>query len=431
MKISNEVKAGVIILIAIGLFIWGYQFLKGKDLFVKADTYCAIYERVDGLQVSAPVYINGLKIGSVANIRFVSDTSRLILIELKINKPNIIQDSSIAEIFSSDLMGTRAIRINLSNSNKFYHPGDTLISSIEADLKAQVNAQVLPLKTKAEGLIKSIDSLVIVVQTIFNKQTRYNISRSIESIRSTIESLERSSITLDTLVQSERYALTRIIANIESITENLRNNNEMITNVIKNISAFSDSLQQANIKQTIINANLALVEATDIMDKINRGEGTIGMLIHNEKLYNNLENSSRNLDLLLRDLRENPKRYVHFSLIDFGRNVIVEDNEKNRKKYDVYTGIDTATTYRIQIRSSKTPIEPNSREFKGLKKVEEHYADGWYKYTVGKYATRGEAVNAKNDLIDRFPDAFVMKFIGEEPVIAPVAPETIKKDSIP
>jgi phospholipid/cholesterol/gamma-HCH transport system substrate-binding protein len=101
---------------------------------------------------------------------------------------------------------------------------------------------------------------------------------------------------------------------------------------MKNLSAFSDSLQQANVKQTIINANKALADATEILDKINKGEGSLGMLIHNEQLYTNLENSSKNLDLLLRDIRENPKRYVHFSLFDLGRTVILEDNEKNRKK---------------------------------------------------------------------------------------------------
>lgn len=430
VKISKEVKAGVIILIAIVLFIWGFHFLKGKDLFEKTNTYYAVYERVDGLQASAPIFVNGLKIGSVSNIRFLSDTNSNVLVEFKISTSFIIQDSSVAEIFSSDLMGTRALRIVLSKSQKYYRPGDTLISSIEADLKQQVSAQVLPLKKKAEDLIKSIDSVMTVVRNIFDKQTRYNISRSFESIKNTIESLEHSSITLDTLVQSEKYALTRIISNVESITENFRNNNELITNVLKNLSSFSDSLQQANIKQTVINANRALVQTTDILEKINRGEGTIGMLIHNEKLYNNLENSSRNLDLLLKDLRENPKRYLHFSLIDFGRTVVLNDNEKNRNKYQPNNGADTVLTYQIQIRSSKNPIPPKSREFKGLKDVNEHFVDGWYKYTVGKYASKVEAVKAKNDLTDKFPDAYIISFRGEDFVSNADKSVPLRNDSI-
>lgn len=416
-KISREIKAGVIVIIAIAFFVWGYTFLKGKDLLEKTYTYYAIYERVDGLMNSAPVFVNGLKVGNVGEILFLNDTNRNVIIELKVDKNFLIPYKSIAEIYSADLMGTRAIKIVLSNENKYYRPYDTIYSSIEADLKTQVSAQVLPLKHKAEDLIKSIDSVMTVVQSIFDKQTRYNISRSIESIKNAVESLEKTSVTLDTLVQSERYALTRIIANIESISENLRNNNELITNVIKNLSALSDSLQQANIKQTIFNANKALYEANLILDKINRGEGSLGMLIHNEQLYKNLESSSKNLDVLLRDLRENPKRYVHFSLFDFGRTVIIEDNEKNRKKYkkEEKTTSDSIISYRVQIKSSKSPIAPNSIEFKGVRNVNETYTEGWYKYTLGNYTNKEEAIKHRDEISNVFPDAFVVVYKGTEP----------------
>lgn len=418
IKIAKEVKVGVIVIVAVAFFIWGFSFLKGKDLFEKTYTYYAVYNSVDGLSVSAPVLVNGIKVGSVSDIRFINDTNTNILVELKINKNFLIKNSSVAEIFSADLMGTRAIHIIQSNSNKYYRPNDTLLSSVEADLKTQVSAQVLPLKKKAEDLIKSIDSVMVVVQSIFDKQTRYNIARSFESIRLTVENLERTSISLDTLVQSEKYALTRIIANVESITENFRNNNELISNVMKNLSALSDSLQQANIKQTIINANIALTEATKIIDKINKGEGSLGMLIHNEQLYTNLEKSSKNLDLLLKDIRENPKRYVHFSLFDLGRTVILEDNEKNRKKLkkEIKSEEDTALSFRIQIKSSKNPIPKSSKEFKGVENINEVYVEGWYKYTVGQYLTKKEAEENRLALIDKFPNAFIVRYKGQLPL---------------
>ncbi|NSW45262.1 MAG: MCE family protein [Bacteroidales bacterium] len=417
LKVAKEVKVGVVVVAAIAFFIWGYTFLKGKDLFEKTYTYYAVYSRVDGLAISAPVLVNGIKVGTVSDIHFLNDTNNNIVVELKIDKSFLIHDSTIAEIFSADLMGSRAIHLIQGRSKKYYRPNDTLLSSIEADLKTQVSAQVLPLKKKAEDLIKSIDSVMTVVQSIFDKQTRYNLSRSFESIRATVESLERTSISLDTLVQSEKYALTRIIANIESITENFRNNNELITNVMKNLSAFSDSLQQANVKQTIINANKALQDATVILEKINRGEGSLGMLIHNEQLYTNLENSSKNLDLLLRDLRENPKRYVHFSLFDFGRTVILEDNDKNRKKLKKESNEnkgDTTFSYRIQIKSSKVPIPLNSKEFKGMDNVNETYAEGWYKYTIGSFNSKQEAEQTRLAIIEKFPGAFIVGFKGNK-----------------
>lgn len=432
IKIAKEVKVGVIVIVAMAFFIWGYSFLKGKDLFEKTYTYYTVYKSVDGLSVSSPVLVNGIKVGTVSDIRFISDTNTNIFVELKINKNFLIHDSSVAEIFSADLMGTRAIRLIQSNSKKYYRPNDTLLSSVEADLKTQVSAQVLPLKKKAEDLIKSIDSVMVVVQSIFDKQTRYNLARSFESIRITVESLERTSISLDTLVQSEKYALTRIIANIESITENFRNNNEFITNVMKNLSAFSDSLQQANVKQTIINANIALSEATKIIDKINKGEGSLGMLIHNEELYTNLEKSSKNLELLLKDLRENPKRYVHFSLFDLGRTVILEDNEKNRKKLkkEIKSEEDTALSFRIQIKSSKTPIPKSSKEFKGIENINEIYAEGWYKYTVGQYLTKKEAEETRLDLIDKFPGAFIVRYKGQLPLFCKTKTAENTNDSL-
>lgn len=413
-KVSREIKAGVIIIAAIAFFVWGYSFLKGKDLFEKTYTYYAIYDRVDGLMTSAPVYVNGLKVGNVGNISFVNDSNRKVLIEIKVVKEFLIPQKSVAEIYSADLMGSRAIRLILSNERRYYVPNDTIISSVEADLKSQVSAQVLPLKHKAEELIKSIDSVMTVVQSIFDRQTRYNITRSIENIRVTLENLVKTSVTLDTLVQSEKYALTRIIANIESITENLRNNNELINNVMKNLSAVSDSLMQANIKQTVLNANKALYEANLILDKINRGEGSLGMLIYNDQLYKNLESSSKNLDMLLRDLRENPKRYVHFSLFDFGRTVILEDNEKNRKKYkqEEKSKGDTIISYRIQIKSSKQPIPMNSREFKGFDNIQETFVEGWYKYTIGNFSNKEEAIEYKSEISQAFPDAFVVAFSG-------------------
>lgn len=419
IKIAKEIKVAVVVVVAIVFFIWGYSFLKGKDLFEKTNTYYALYNRVDGLMNAAPVYINGIKVGNVSNITFYNDSLNKILVEFKIDQSVLIRDSSVAEIFSADLMGTRAVQIILSNSKKYYKPYDTLLSSIEADLKQQVSAQVLPLKKKAEDLIKSIDSVMIVVQNIFDSRARYNLSRSFENIRITVENLAHTTIMLDTLVQSEKYALTRIIANIESITENFRNNGETINKIISNLESISDSIQKSNIKQTIENANKALVDANFILEKIKRGEGSVGMLIHNEELYNNLNKSARDLDLLLKDMRENPKRYVHFSLIDLGRTVILEDNPKNRKKFkkedNQKTDNDTIISYKVQIRSSKQPIK-NIEEFKGLKDVQECYFEGWYKYTVGSFSSKTEAEEFKNTISDLFPDAFLVCFKGGVPI---------------
>ncbi|PIY07450.1 MAG: MCE family protein [Bacteroidetes bacterium CG_4_10_14_3_um_filter_31_20] len=422
-KILNEVKVGVLVFIAICLAILGYHFLQGKNYFESRNMYYVVYDKVDGLVESSPVLINGLKVGLVTEISFTHDTLNRIFVKMLVDNEYQIPDSSIAEIYSVDLMGSKAIRLNLTKLNKFYKSGDTLYSKIEQDLKSQVSAQMLPLKVKAEELILSIDSVMSVVQNIFNENTRENLSKTFASIKETIKNLESASISLDTLMRNEKYVLARIFSNIESITNNLKNNNEQINQILNNFSMISDSLQKSNIKNTIQNANTVLLQANSILGKINRGEGSFGLLINNDTLYRNLENASKNLDKLMQDLRENPKRYVRFSLFDFGRTVIIDENGNKIKKRERNNQTDTSGStsdntiiYKVQIRSAKKQIKPNSQEFKGINNVEENFIDGRYKYTIGRYSTLDDAIKEQQEILNIFPDAFVVSFQGKQQV---------------
>jgi len=417
-KIRTEIKAGIVVLVTVAAFFWGFYFLKGKDIFKSEDIYYAIYDRVDGLTESNPVLINGLKVGLVREVRFVGDLDRRIFVSFAFPKGSLIPDSSTAEIFSLDLMGSKAIRIVLSNAKSYYSPGDTLISEIEQNIQEQVNAQILPLKAKAEDLLSSIDSVMTVIQYIFDENTRDNLSKTFTSIKRTIQNLEHTTITLDTLLQNEKTKLSRIFSNIESISLNLRNNNEQLSVILTNFSQISDSLAQSQILSTINNANSALANANSIIEKINRGEGSIGMLINNDSLYNHLESASRNLDLLLEDIRENPKRYMHFSIFDFGRTVIVDsDGNKIKKKNKKSKATsDNTIEYKIQIRSAKSPITNHKHELKGINDFEEHFIAGWYKYTTGNFTNINEAVSFNENIKQLFPGSFIVAFQNGEQV---------------
>lgn len=413
-KISNEVKVGFLVVVAIGLLIWGFQFLKGKNIFESRNSYYAIYNRVDGMDESSPVMINGLKVGLVTDIYFHPDKSGRIIVKMLVENTYQIPDSTTAEIYSADLMGSKAVRLNLTKYKKYYKSGDTLISEIEQDLKTQVSAQMLPLKMKAEELMLSIDSVMSVIQNIFNENTRENLTKTFASIKTTIQNLERTSISLDTLMQNEKYVLARIFANIESITANLKNNNEQITKVLTNLSAISDSIQQSNIKTTILTANKVLEQANSVIGKINRGEGSFGLLINNDTLYRNLENASRNLDKLMKDIKENPKRYLHFSVFDFGKTVIVDEDGNKVKKRDRKNGDGEPSSdisiFKIQIRSAKKQIPKKSKDFKGREDIEENFVNGWYKYTVGRFFKLEDASKFQEEIISEFPDAFIVAY---------------------
>ncbi len=317
MKIKREHKIGIVSIIALLLFIWGFTYLKGRDLFLKEKYYFAVYSQVSGLVEGSSVQISGLKVGRIEEIFFHPDDALKVVVKFSIRKSVPVPKNTIARIFSSDLLGTRAIELKLGDSEVLAEKGDTLISEIQVSISEEVSIQMLPFKKKAEDLMLSIDSVMAVIQYIFNENTRENIKNSFESIRQTISNLEQTSYSLDTLVAEEKMRISNIFANIESISLNLRKNNQQINNVIENLSSITDSLAKADIINVINNTNKAMTDVAEIVDKVNRGEGSLGLLINNDSLYKNLEKSSLDLDKLLLDMRVNPNRYVHFSV--FGR----------------------------------------------------------------------------------------------------------------
>ncbi len=335
LKISKSTKIGFFITIAIAILIWGVNYLKGINFFRGEDKYYVVYERIEGLVESSPVLINGFQVGQIRDIHFHPGKSGKIVVSFVVDDEFKLPKYTIARIYSSDIMGTKAIELILGRSLYFFHNlGDTLLPEIEGTLKETVNAQVLPIKKKAEDLLLSIDSVMTVVQFIFNEATRDNLSQTFEGMKATILNLEKISASFDILLVDEKGKIADIFSNIESITSNLKNNNEALTNVIENFSSISDTIAKSDIANTIYNANKALTQVNELIGKINKGEGTMGLLINNDKLYNDLQDAACNLNKLLEDLKENPKRYVHYSLFDFGRTKIVSEEEEKKKKKD-------------------------------------------------------------------------------------------------
>lgn len=317
MKISREVKLGIFAVIVVVALIWSYNYVKGRNVLKNVHEYTIVYDRIDGLNISNPVFINGYKVGLVNDVYFEDNETGKLIVKMWMEKDFRIPMNSVAEIYSSDLMGSKSIRINLSGQEIYHNYGDTLVSGIESSLQEQVSIQVLPLKTKAENLLLSVDSVMAVIQTIFNDDFRSNFASSLKNIRSTIANLSNSTYTLDSLISTEQNRLSSILTNLDSITYNINSNNEEIGKTISNLSAISDSIAQANLGQTLMYLEASLSSMNEILGKIDRGEGTLGLLVNNDSLYTNLEGATRELELLLEDFRLNPKKYVNFSLIDF------------------------------------------------------------------------------------------------------------------
>ena len=284
------------------------------DIFSNDRVIYAVYEDVGGLEKANPVKINGLTVGQVRNMYFSGDGQAHIIIEMVLSNRLPVPNNSTARIVSSDILGSKAVNIILGNSIDIIETGDTLTSDIEMSIKDEVSRQLQPIKTKAENLMMSIDTVLTMLNGLFSNSNTRNIAKSVEHMANSFENLESATNTIDTLMKGQRNRLERIFENIESITLNLQSNEENLNNIFSNLSSFSDTLVQARVAETINNINRAMIQVSNITSKINNGEGSLGMLVNDDSLYIELEKSSRELNLLLEDIRLNPKKYVKFSV---------------------------------------------------------------------------------------------------------------------
>jgi len=314
MKITKETKIGIIFIVAAGLLFWGYNFLKGKDVFTKERVFYARYYDVSGLEKADPIFINGLRAGLVRSLYFEDNNSGRIIVELQVTQDFPLAKNTIAKIISTDLMGTKAISLALGNSPDKLVNGDTIETMIESTLQEQMEKTLGPIKNKAEELLVDIEGIIANLQTILSSETSENIKQSLRHLEKSLINVESVTDNLDNIVTSERGKIKRILENAESITQNLEQNNEHLSAILANFHEISDSIAAADIASTINNANNAMVDFSSIMQKINTGEGSMGMLINNDTLYFELEKTARDLNLLLEDVKANPKKYVKISL---------------------------------------------------------------------------------------------------------------------
>ena len=304
MKYTKEVKTGILAIVAVLLFIFGYSFLRGKNWFDSSRIFYAVYEDVEGLSPSSPVTINGLKVGSVTNIGFLDVTGRLV-VTFSVDKEFPFSENSVAQIYGGGLIGGKSLAIipeyepgNIAES------GDTLPGQIEEGLLELVNERLTPLQEKIEKVIVSTDSLISSLNEVMGPETREDIKSSIASLNATMTSLSSSANTVEEILDENAPKLDRTFTNLDEMAVNFSN--------------FSDTLAQVDILRITENLETTLANLEDFSQKLTSGEGTAGKLVNDPTVYNNLERATNQLDALIQDVKLNPKRYVHFSV--FGKN---------------------------------------------------------------------------------------------------------------
>lgn len=303
LKFSKEIKAVLIILSGIFLFLLGYNFLNSTSLFKKENTLFALYENVEGLQVGTKVTVNGLSVGKVADIDFLPGTNK-ILVSFTIRNDVVFSKNSVAELYEAGLIGGKSIAIHPVYDNYIkFKSGDTLKSSVKPGLTDVVNQQIAPLQQKLEKVLSNADSLFSGVNNVLNTGGKNNLSTTLENLSSAVKNSDEFISRLNSISKNQNKNINRTIENLSMITESL--------------NKISDSLSKSSLKQTIYNFEKLSSNFNQVLLEIKNGNGTINKLIYQDSLYQNLKNSSKAIEILLKDLKSNPKRYVHFSL--FGK----------------------------------------------------------------------------------------------------------------
>ncbi|MBL4586826.1 MAG: MCE family protein, partial [Flavobacteriales bacterium] len=317
MKFSREIRTGFVAIATIFAFVWGYNFIKGNDIFSNQRVYYTSYENVGGLTKSNAVSVNGFKVGLVKDIYFEPIHRRELIIEFMLTADNFEIPVGTKAKLVSDLLGTTSINLVLGQGDGYYHEGDTLISIIEEDLLASFSnftSSLSTTKVKADRMIESLDSLVGDIRDVLGAGKRDSeVNKAFRDLAATMENLKSATGELD-LMLSDDGKLGKILTDVEGFTSVLDNNKDEIDNILNNLSSLSDSLAASELTATINNANRTFTELAETIDKINKGEGTIGKLFNDDSVYNNLEAVTADLDSLFIDLKANPGRYVHISV---------------------------------------------------------------------------------------------------------------------
>ncbi len=314
MKKLTVLSIGATFVLAVLIFIWGYNYLKGRDLFRNEKVFYARYHKVSGLINANPVLIHGMQVGQVRNISFTNDRTGDLMVEMVITKPFPVPKDTKARIINATLLGDKSVDLVLGKSNELAISGDTLTGTVEVTLQEEVNAALAPMKARAEAILTNMDSLVASISTMFNKDATSKMKSSIKDIEGTFHNLNDASANLNEMIRDNNLRITHTLSNLDSLSNTLNDKREDMGKIVYNFKNISDSLSKAQLVETIEQTKQTLKQVNLLLAKVNQGQGTVGALMTNDSLYKALNQSTLQLQLLLKDIRENPHRYVKFSL---------------------------------------------------------------------------------------------------------------------
>jgi phospholipid/cholesterol/gamma-HCH transport system substrate-binding protein len=313
LKLSREIKTALLVIFGLGFFYFGFNFLKGSSVFSKQKVIYSVYDEVEGLSIGADVNINGLSIGKITKIDFLPGSTQ-ILVSMRVRGDLAFSSASEAILYETGLIGGKAIMIQpIFENGKSIKTGDTLPSGVKPGFTELVNQQIAPLQQKLTSTLTSVDELFDGVSNVLNNQTQENLKTTLSELTRTVENANNITRKLNRLLDSNATALDTTFKHLASTSANL--------------SQISDSLVEVDFKAILAQYNKIATNLNQVLDQVNTSQGTVGKLINDPALYTQLNATLEELESLLNDLKNNPKRYVHFSL--FGKKNTPYTKEKD------------------------------------------------------------------------------------------------------
>ena len=303
LKITKEVKTGLLVLSALALLIFGYNFLKGKNLLSNNKVFYALYDNVEGLDTSSKVTINGLAVGKVLDIDFTDGTGKL---KVTFNVENDFKfgENSVAKIYSSGIIGGKNLAIIPEKNPTVMAVNKQVLSSvIEPGLLGAFSNKLDPIQKKISVVLDEATVMATSINRVLNKENTANISKSLKTLTSTLETLNTTTGSVKRLVAANEKSLSLTIDNFKNSSEN--------------INKFSKEVSEMEISKLSTDLDKLMKDFSSIASKLDSNSGTVGKLVNDPTVYNNLDRATKQLEQLLQDVKLNPKRYVHFSI--FGK----------------------------------------------------------------------------------------------------------------
>jgi len=301
VKISKEIKVALLGIVALVLLYLGVMFLKGADVFSDTRSYNVLYENVDGLTLSNPVVLNGIQVGSVQDMKLMPELGNQILVKLDVQKEIQIGDSTIAALSNAGLLGSKAIVLYLGNSTKVYNGGERLIAYKESSITDLISTKTVP-------IIDKVDTTLARVNRMLESEAKGNVQDILANTKETTAAINE-------ILRSNQENINQITSNINALTASLVKTERNINRLAQNMAVITDTLKEMEITQLVRSTNSAVAELELAAAKLNSSQGSIGKLMNDESLYENLNQSTAALNALLRDVQAYPKRYVQFSLL--------------------------------------------------------------------------------------------------------------------